>query len=86
MADNIYDRVTNAIVASLEKGVGSWSRPWTVKAGATSPLPYNVASGANYRGINTVMLWCAREEHGYETQCWGTFDQWKAPWRIGSQG
>src|ERR1700722_19922482 len=78
MADNIYDRVTNAIVASLEKGVDSWSRPWTVKAGATSPLPYNIASGANYRGINTVMLWCAREEHGYETQCWGTFDQWKA--------
>jgi antirestriction protein ArdC len=78
MAENIYDRVTNAIIASLEKGVGSWSRPWTVKAGATSPLPYNIASGANYRGINTVMLWCAREEHGYETQCWGTFDQWKA--------
>jgi antirestriction protein ArdC len=78
MAENIYDRVTNAIVASLEKGVGSWARPWTVKAGATSPLPYNIASGANYRGINTVMLWCAREEHGYETQCWGTFDQWKA--------
>jgi antirestriction protein ArdC len=78
MVDNIYDRVTNAIVASLEKGVGSWSRPWTVKAGATSPMPYNVASGAAYRGINTVMLWCAREEHGYESQCWGTFDQWKA--------
>jgi hypothetical protein len=27
---------------------------------------------------NTVMLWCAREEHGYETQGWATFDQWKA--------
>jgi antirestriction protein ArdC len=64
MAENIYDRVTNAIIASLEKGVGSWSRPWTVKAGATSPLPYNVASGAHYRGINTVALWCAREENG----------------------
>lgn len=78
MAENIYDRVTNAIVASLEKGVGSWSRPWTVKAGATSPMPYNIASGANYRGINTVMLWCAREEAGWPTQCFGTFDQWKA--------
>jgi antirestriction protein ArdC len=56
MAENIYDRVTNAIVASLEKGVDAWSRPWTVKPGATSPLPYNIASGANYRGINTVYL------------------------------
>jgi antirestriction protein ArdC len=78
MAENIYDRVTNSIIASLEKGVGSWSRPWAVKAGSTSPLPYNIASGAHYRGINTVMLWCAREEHGYETQGWATFDQWKA--------
>lgn len=78
MAENIYDRVTNSIIASLEKGVDSWSRPWSVKAGATSPLPYNIAMGANYRGINTVMLWCAREEAGWPTQCFGTFEQWKA--------
>lgn len=78
MAESIYQRVTDSIVASLEKGVGSWKRPWTVKAGATSPLPYNIASGANYRGINTVQLWCAREEAGWDTQSFGTFDQWMA--------
>lgn len=78
MAENIYDRVTNSIIASLEAGVGSWKRPWTVKAGATSPLPYNIASGANYRGINTVMLWCAREQFDWPTHAYGTFDQWKA--------
>lgn len=77
MADNIYQRVTDSIVRSLENGVGSWKRPWTVKAGHGSPFPYNVASGANYRGINVVMLWCAREEQDYETHCWGTYDQWK---------
>ena len=78
MAENIYDRVTNSIIASLEGGVGSWKRPWTVKAGATSPLPYNITSGANYRGINTVMLWCAREQHDWPTMGFATYEQWKS--------
>jgi antirestriction protein ArdC len=69
MAENIYDRVTNAI-APLQRGFS---------------LPANQNKKTREQ-INTVMLWCAREEHGYETQCWGTFDQWKARWRIRSQG
>lgn len=74
----VYDRITDSIVASLEKGVDKWKRPWTVKAGATSPFPYNIESGAHYRGINVVMLWCAREEHDWPTMAFGTYDQWKA--------
>lgn len=78
MAD-LHQRVTDAIVASIERGgLDKWRRPWSVKAGSgSSPLPYNVASGATYRGINTVMLWSARETKGYETHLWGTFQQWK---------
>jgi antirestriction protein ArdC len=77
MAENVYQRVTDQIVAALESGVSAWSRPWKVAAGASSPMPYNVASGAHYRGINTVMLWCAREANGFSTHQWGTYRQWQ---------
>jgi antirestriction protein ArdC len=77
MSENIYQKVTDHIVRALENGPGTWSRPWTVKAGAGSPMPHNVASGAHYRGINTVMLWCAREAGQYPTHLWGTYQQWQ---------
>lgn len=34
---NIYEQVTNAIIAELEKGIIPWNRPWTngTYAGAT---------------------------------------------------
>jgi antirestriction protein ArdC len=73
----IYDTITDQIVAALERGAGNWTRPWTVRAGDTSPMPHNVESGNCYRGINTLILWCAAEEHGYPTHQWGTYRQWQ---------
>ena len=46
----IYDTVTDQIVAALERGAGNWTRPWTVRAGDSSPMPQNVESGNCYRG------------------------------------
>ncbi len=62
---DIYQRVTDQIVASLEKGVRPWMKPWNGEHAAgriTRPLCGN---GIPYRGINVLMLWGAAMEKGY---------------------
>jgi antirestriction protein ArdC len=39
-------------------------------------MPTNVVSRKHYRGINTLLLWSAAEEHGYESNLWATYRQW----------
>ena len=70
---DLYKRITDKIVAQLEKGVAPWQRPWATIGGG---LPKNVVSRKHYRGINTLLLWSAAEEHGYEANLWATYRQW----------
>ena len=51
---DVYTRVTDRIIADLEKGVRSWLKPWSAQhpAGSiTRPLRQN---GVPYRGINVM--------------------------------
>jgi antirestriction protein ArdC len=43
---SVYDEITQAILAELEKGVPPWVKSWS------SHLPMNVVSQKEYRGIN----------------------------------
>ena len=59
---NIYTRVTDTIVAELEKGVRPWMKPWNAEhmAGKISrPLRFN---GQPYRGVNVLTLWAVADE------------------------
>lgn len=78
---DVYARVTDAIVAAIEAGAGSWRMPWH-HTGADVTRPTNVASGKPYRGINTVSLWAAAYGSGYASGVWGTYKQWQA---LGAQ-
>jgi len=78
---DVYARVTQAIVAAIEAGAGSWRMPWH-HTGADVTRPANVASGRPYRGINTVSLWAAAYGSGYASGVWGTYKQWQA---LGAQ-
>ena len=52
-----YQRVTERILADLERGVTPWTRPWSAEALAgrvTRPLR---ATGEPYGGINVILLW-----------------------------
>jgi antirestriction protein ArdC len=72
---DIYTRVTGQIVASLEKGVRPWMKPWSGENAAgriTRPLRHN---GTPYSGINILMLWAASLEHGFNSPSWMTFKQ-----------
>ena len=72
---DIYTRVTDRIVADLEKGVRSWMKPWSAEhaAGRVSrPLRHN---GTPYRGMNILLLWGEAMAKGYAAPIWMTFRQ-----------
>ena len=48
---DVYQHVTNQVIALLEKGVIPWKQSW-IETG----LPQNLVSGKAYRGINIWLL------------------------------
>lgn len=75
MKTDLYQRVTDSIVKSLETGVRPWMKPWNGEHAAgriTRPLRSN---GIPYQGINVLMLWGAAMEKGYAAPIWLTFKQ-----------
>lgn len=72
---DLYARVTQSIIADLEQGVRTWTKPWSIDhlAGRiTRPLRYN---GEPYSGINVVLLWSEAVAKGYSQPTWMTFRQ-----------
>jgi antirestriction protein ArdC len=72
---DVYSRVTDRIVADLERGVRPWTKPWNAEHAAgriTRPLR---ANGIPYRGINVVLLWTTAMERGYASPLWLTYRQ-----------
>lgn len=72
---DIYARITERIVADLEKGVRPWIQPW--RAGnatgrITRPLRHN---GQAYTGLNVLLLWSEAIARGYAAPIWMTFRQ-----------
>ncbi len=75
---DIYQTVTDAIVAAIEKGAGDCAMPW--HRGSTEPV--NALTGATYRGINIVNLWVASQAKGHTSHVWATYKQWR---ELGAQ-
>jgi len=72
---DIYARITDRIVAELEKGVRPWVQPWSagnVKGRITRPLRHN---GEPYTGMNVLLLWSEGLARGYTSPIWMTFKQ-----------
>jgi len=70
-----YDQVTDQIVASLEKGVVPWVKPWNTEGVASLEMPHNAAKKNAYRGVNVLTLWAAQMAKGYKTSGWMTMKQ-----------
>ena len=73
--ENIYDIVTDRIIAAMEAGIVPWQKPWRADATTT---PTSLASGKPYRGINSLILGLVQMTEGYETALWGTYKQAQA--------
>lgn len=72
---DIYERVTNQIIAAIEAGAGEYRMPWH-HDGSAITTPVNVASRKAYRGVNIITLWAAAHAAGYPAGIWGTYRQW----------
>ncbi len=51
MNKDIYQTITDQIIAALEQGAAPWVKPWS-----TAGMPRNAVSGREYSGINTILL------------------------------
>lgn len=72
---DLYARITERIVADLEKGVRPWVRPWSTGHLAdrvSRPLRHN---GLPYQGINTLLLWSEAIAQRHVSPYWMTFKQ-----------
>lgn len=72
---DIYSRITDQIIAHLEKGVKPWTQPWNAAHAAgpvTRPLRFN---GEPYSGINILTLWASAMERSFAAPIWMTFRQ-----------
>lgn len=72
---NLYDEVTNRIVAQLEAGRVPWVQPWGSARTAGVGLPRNALTSRAYSGVNILLLWGAVIERGWPSQAWLTFRQ-----------
>ena len=67
MTQDVYEKVTEKLIAAMESGTVPWAKPW--RGGA----PMSV-HGHVYRGINALILAFS----GYESPIWMTFQQARA--------
>ncbi len=73
---DLYDDITNRIIAELEAGALPWVRPWaSSEVAAPLALPRNAATDRCYSGINILILWGAVANRGFAGQFWLTFRQ-----------
>lgn len=63
---NVYDIVTERILAQIDKGCAPWKRPWGT---GNAESPRNIHSGKAYRGVNVWLL------VGAPSPWWGTYKQ-----------
>jgi len=70
---DLYQTLTDQIVAMLDSGVVPWRCPILGKSSAGYPLNHD--SGKRYRGVNVFLLAVTAWAKGYESSHWLTFNQ-----------
>lgn len=81
---DLYQRITDQIIAAIEARAGEYHMPWTPRlcAGAEVTIPHNPVGRYGYRGINILALWASQQAAGHKTAQWATFRQWQS---VGAQ-
>lgn len=69
--NDLYQAVTDRIVAALEGGTPPWISPWQ----DGTAIPSNLATGKPYRGINVLMLLMEAMSHSHADSRWLTLKQ-----------
>jgi antirestriction protein ArdC len=71
MKRDLYQTVTDRIVAQMETGTMPWEKAWSSTGSA---LPMNAVTERPYSGINVVLFWMAQDA-GYAKPRYLTFKQ-----------
>lgn len=69
---DVYQDITDQMIAMIEAGTRPWSKSWN---GAAAPNIALRSTGVPYRGINILSLWVASMTKGYASRHWLTFKQ-----------
>lgn len=72
MTQDIYSRITEKVIAGLEKDGLKWFRPWS---GNDLGMPVNNSTGKAYKGINIFLLSAACVDRGFKYNEWMTYKQ-----------
>jgi antirestriction protein ArdC len=67
----VYQAVTDRMIAQLEAGTVPWQRPWVAGTGR----PRSMTTRKPYQGINVLLLGLTAMERGYTSPWWGTMNQ-----------
>ena len=73
---DIYQQVTDRIIADLETGTLPWRRPWRTAGG----MPRSMSTGRRYQGANVMLLAMTAADRGY------TSNSWSARRQVNEQG
>ena len=73
--EDLYQRVTDTIVAELERGVAPWVQPWRTLDARFGGGPFNGYTARGYRGVNVLLLLIAAAQKGYQDSRWFTYRQ-----------
>ncbi len=78
-AQDLFQKVTDQLIADIEAGAGQWRMPW--RRLADSGTPEN-ADGRRYRGMNALWLAMTAAAEGWASGTWATYRAWQ---RHGAQ-
>ena len=70
---DLYQEVTDKLIAAIEAGTAPWQRPWQEVASAG--LAMNAVSSRPYNGVNALLLMMTAQAEGYTDNRWLTFKQ-----------
>lgn len=77
---DIYQDVTDKIVAALAQGAAPWIKPWSSSGSVDighQPYPINAITRRPYSDINLPLLWAEARLQGFTQDRWLTFNQAK---------
>ena len=83
---DIYQDVTNDIIACLEKGNKPWIKPWNNNQILDREYRHNLEP---YKGINQLLLWMYSSAKGFNSNYWFSYKQAEAmgnPVKRGEKG
>ena len=72
---DLYQDVTDRVVAALEAGTPPWRQPWNPNTASGPSMPRNAVTGARYRGINTLVLGMSPLAFSSGDPRWATYKQ-----------